>query len=110
MVRRWKPLQDSDLKRKRHWGPIGLAARFAGAGASDLIMASSTIHSTSSASMTDDSNAKPVTVKVPIKLTPCSVQAEYHMAAGMLRPRRPRFCGPFALSHSRRWESGVFAG
>jgi len=62
MVRRWKPLQDSDLKRKRHSGSIGLAARFAGAGASDLIMASSTNHSTSSASMTDDSNARPVTV------------------------------------------------
>jgi hypothetical protein len=28
MVRRWKPLQDSDLKRKRHSGSIRLTARF----------------------------------------------------------------------------------
>ena len=54
-------------------------------------MASSTIHSTSSASMTDDSNARPVTVKVPIKLTPRSVQAEYHIAEGMFRRRSRSF-------------------
>jgi hypothetical protein len=36
--------------------------------------------------MTDDSNAKPVTVKVPIKLTPRAMQTEYHIGAGRMRP------------------------
>ncbi len=90
MVRRWKPLQDSTYRGSVTRVRPGSAAHCTGAGAMARMMAASIPHTSTSARATDETNVKPVTVYVPIKLTRMLGASRVPLLNGRLRVNRKR--------------------